>query len=153
MILKPPANHRSLSANAETKPAPNRANPNWANLNHQRRRLAEKRGRFAEWKVRWFLWFKGYRLIARRWRCAAGEIDLILRHRNWLIFAEIKYRQHGMTNQILSRRQQQRITKAASLFLAKNQTFTTFDCQFDFIIMQAGQNFGIGKITHIRNAW
>ena len=153
MIPKPPANHRSLSANAETKPAPNRANPNRANPNHQRRRLAEKRGRFAEWKVRWFLWFKGYRLIARRWRCAAGEIDLILRHRNRLIFAEIKYRQHGMTNQILSRRQQQRITKAASLFLAKNPTFTTFDCQFDFIILQAGQNFGIGKITHIRNAW
>jgi Holliday junction resolvase-like predicted endonuclease len=58
-----------------------------------------------------------------------------------------------MTDQILSQRQQQRITNAASLFLAKNPTFTTFDCQFDFIIMQAGQNFGFGKITHIHNAW
>ena len=124
-----------------------------AKPNHQHRQLAEKRGRFAEFKVRWFLWFNGYRLIARRWRCAAGEIDLILQHRNRLIFAEVKYRQHGMTDQILSQRQQQRITKAASLFLAKNPTFTTFDCQFDFIIMQAGQNFGFGKITHIHNAW
>ena len=68
-------------------------------------------------------------------------------------FAEVKYRQHGMTDQILSQRQQQRITKAASLFLAKNPTFTTFDCQFDFIIMQAGHNFGFDKITHIHNAW
>ena len=97
-----------------------------AKPNHQHRQLAEKRGRFAEFKVRWFLWFKGYRLIARRWRCAAGEIDLILRHRNRLIFAEVKYRQHGMTDQILSQRQQQRITKAASLFLAKNPDIYNF---------------------------
>jgi Holliday junction resolvase-like predicted endonuclease len=39
------------------------------------------------------------------------------------------------------------------LFLAKNPTFTTFACQFDFINTQAGQNFGFGKITHIHNAW
>jgi Holliday junction resolvase-like predicted endonuclease len=58
-----------------------------------------------------------------------------------------------MTDQILSQRLRQRITKAASLCLSKNLKFTTFDCQFDFIIMQAGQNFGIGKITYIRNAW
>ena len=121
--------------------------------NHQHHKLAKNRGRFAEFKVRWFLWFRGYRPIAQRWRCSAGEIDLILRHRNRLIFAKVKYRQHGMTDQILSRRQQQRITKAASLFLAKNPTFTTFDCQFDFIIMQAEKNFGIGKIAHIHNAW
>jgi putative endonuclease len=115
--------------------------------------VGQKRGQFAEFKLRWFLWFKSYRLIAKRWRCAAGEIDLILRRRNRLIFAVVKYRKHGMTDQILSRRQQQRITKAASLFLAKSPTFTTFDCKFDFIIMQAGQNFWIGKITHIHNAW
>jgi len=42
-----------------------------------------------------------------------------------------------MTNQILSRHQQQRITKTTSLFLAKNPKSITFDCQFDFIIMQA----------------
>ena len=124
-----------------------------AKPNHQHRQLAEKRGQFAQFKLRWFLWFKSYRLIAKRWRCAAGEIDIILRWRNRLIFAVVKYRQHGMTDQILSRRQQQRITKAASLFLAKNPTSTTFDCQFDFIIMQAGQNYGIDKINHIHNAW
>ena len=73
--------------------------------NHQHHKLAENRGRFVEFKVRWFLCFKGYRLIAQQWRCSAGEIDLILRHRNRLIFAEVKYRQHGLTDQILSRRQ------------------------------------------------
>ena len=121
--------------------------------NHQHHKLAKNRGRFAEFEVRWVLWFKGYRLIAQRRRCSAGEIDLILRHCNRLIFTEVKYRQHGMTDQILSRRQQQRITKAASLFLAKNPTFTTFGCQFYVLIMQAENNFGIGEIAHIHHAW
>jgi Holliday junction resolvase-like predicted endonuclease len=58
-----------------------------------------------------------------------------------------------MTNQILSRRQQQSITKAASLFLNRNPTFITFDYQFGFLIVQSGQSCGIGKITHIHNAW
>ena len=42
---------------------------------------------------------------------------------------------------------------ADTQILAKSPTFTTFDCKFDLIIMQAGQNFWIGKITHIHNAW
>ncbi|MDB4599370.1 hypothetical protein OAI25_01515 [Alphaproteobacteria bacterium] len=58
-----------------------------------------------------------------------------------------------MADQILSRRQQQRITKVASLFLAKNLTSTSFERQLNFIVMQARQNFGIGKITHVHNAW
>jgi len=57
-----------------------------------------------------------------------------------------------MADQILSRRQQQRITKVASLFLAKNLTSTSFERQLNFIVMQARQNFGIGKITHAHNA-
>ena len=56
-----------------------------AKSNHPRRQLAE-------WKVRWFLRFKGYWLIARRRRCAAGEIDLILGRNNRLIFTEVNYR-------------------------------------------------------------
>jgi Holliday junction resolvase-like predicted endonuclease len=58
-----------------------------------------------------------------------------------------------MADQILSLRQHQRITKIASLFLAKNLTFTSFNCRLNFIVMQARQNYGIGKITHVHNAW
>jgi Holliday junction resolvase-like predicted endonuclease len=57
-----------------------------------------------------------------------------------------------MTDHLLPQHQQQRITKLALLFLAKNPTFAAFDRQFDFIIMQAEHNFGISKITHIHNA-
>jgi hypothetical protein len=48
-------------------------------------KIGRKRGQFAEFKVRWFLWLKGYQLIAKRWRCTAGKIDLILQYRNRLI--------------------------------------------------------------------
>jgi hypothetical protein len=42
---------------------------------------------------------------------------------------------------------------SGTLFLAKNPTFATFDCQIDFIIMQAEHSFGIGKFTHNHNVW
>ena len=124
-----------------------------AKMRKRKRQRAEQAGRLAEWKIRWVLWCKGYRLIHRRWRCVAGEIDLILRRRNLLVFAEVKYRQHGITDRIITPHQQQRISKAAAFFLAKNQRFTTFDCRFDFIAIEPGSRFGFGRIPHIHNAW
>lgn len=74
-----------------------------AKMRKRKRQRAEQAGRLAEWKIRWLLWCKGYRLIHRRWRCVAGEIDLILRRRNLLVFAEVKYRQHRITDRIIRR--------------------------------------------------
>ncbi|MCR4283578.1 MAG: YraN family protein, partial [Bauldia sp.] len=41
------------------------------------RRAAEKRGRRAETLAAWLLRLKGYRVLARRYKTPAGEIDLI----------------------------------------------------------------------------
>ena len=38
---------------------------------------------------------KGYRVIARNFRCKAGEIDIIARHGDVLCFAEVKTRRPG----------------------------------------------------------
>ena len=34
----------------------------------------------------------GYEIITRNWRCSAGEIDIIARHRGELVFVEVKTR-------------------------------------------------------------
>ena len=33
---------------------------------------------------------KGYRILARRYRSPAGEIDIVARRRNALVFVEVK---------------------------------------------------------------
>jgi Holliday junction resolvase-like predicted endonuclease len=43
----------------------------------QGRRQAERHRHFAERVAPWWFQLCSYRILARRWRCAAGEIDLI----------------------------------------------------------------------------
>ncbi len=56
------------------------------------RRASERKGRFAELAAAWFLRAKGYRILARRVRTAAGEIDLVARKGDTLVFCEVKAR-------------------------------------------------------------
>lgn len=56
------------------------------------RALAEQRGRRGEWQAAWFLRLKGWRILARRLRTARGEIDLIARRGQTVVFVEVKWR-------------------------------------------------------------
>jgi putative endonuclease len=38
---------------------------------------------------------RGYHAVARNWRCAIGELDLVLHRRGLLVFCEVKTRSHG----------------------------------------------------------
>ena len=56
------------------------------------RRRRESKGRRAETIAAWYLVAKGYRILARRVRTRVGEIDIVARHRDSLIFVEVKAR-------------------------------------------------------------
>lgn len=49
-------------------------------------------GKYGEDLAASFLKDRGYSVIERNWRCSIGEIDLIARHKNFLVFVEVKTR-------------------------------------------------------------
>jgi putative endonuclease len=51
-----------------------------------RRQRAERAGRRAETIALWYLRLKLYRLLARRYRTSAGEIDLVMKHGRAIVF-------------------------------------------------------------------
>lgn len=57
-----------------------------------RRRRNDAKGRRAETIAALFLQLKGYRILDRRVRTRVGEIDLVARKGNTLVFVEVKAR-------------------------------------------------------------
>ena len=53
-------------------------------------------GRGGEAMAEEFLRAKGYRLLARRFRLRNGEIDLVMRDRETIVFIEVRTRRSGV---------------------------------------------------------
>lgn len=101
-----------------------------------KRQAAFLLGLSAEMRAAAFLLAKGYRIAARRWRSAAGEIDIVARRGNLLIFVEVKAR--GTFDDAaysVTPRQQQRIAAAAAIWLADNASDAQRDMRFDAVLV------------------
>ncbi|MCY6383045.1 YraN family protein [Hoeflea prorocentri] len=58
----------------------------------QKKKRAYRRGHIAEWLAALALSLKGYRIVARRFRTKAGEVDLIARKGDLVALIEVKAR-------------------------------------------------------------
>lgn len=99
-----------------------------------RRRGRERAGRFAETAAAWLLRLKGYRVLARRFSTPVGELDLVARRGDLLLFVEVKRRPATATAmEALLPRQQQRIARAASHYLQHRPWLAPCAVRFDLI--------------------
>jgi putative endonuclease len=97
---------------------------------------AFRTGLSAESKAAAYLMMKGFRIAARRWRCPAGEIDIVARRGNLLIFVEVKARDRlDDAAYSVTPRQQRRIADAAGAWLATHPDDATCDMRFDAILV------------------
>jgi putative endonuclease len=101
-----------------------------------RRRAAERRGKSAERLCLWYLRLKGYRILARRYKTPAGEIDLIVRRGDTLAAIEVKARaDFDSANEAISYRQQQRIMRAIAHFLGRRPDLAMLAARFDVMLV------------------
>ncbi|MGC8202134.1 YraN family protein [Aliiroseovarius sp. PTFE2010] len=92
---------------------------------------------------------RGYSLAQRRYRGPGGEIDLIVRGRDSVIFVEVKAsKTHAQAAARVSARQAARIQTSASAFVANEPAGQLTDMRFDVALVDAS-----GAIEILENAF
>ncbi|MSU89558.1 YraN family protein [Rhodobacteraceae bacterium 2CG4] len=92
---------------------------------------------------------EGGQELARRVRTPAGEIDLIVRLGEDIVFVEVKARRsHGAAAAAVSARQQERIVTAAQIWLDRAGHSSLTPCRFDVVTVDA-----VGEARRIENAF
>ncbi len=109
-----------------------------------RGRIAHHAGDAAEQQVARHYRRRGYDVLARRWRGAAGEIDLILRDAATVVFVEVKKGPSiARAAERINARQMQRIMVSAQEFLADQPSGALTDMRFDAALVDAQGAFEI----------
>lgn len=115
----------------------------------KRGRTAYRLGLRAEGLAALLLRLKGYRILARRLKTPAGEIDMVVRRGRVLALVEVKARGgSGMAVEALGARQRQRLERAAAHFLGRNPALGDLDLRFDMVLVAPRR-----LPLHMADAW
>lgn len=100
------------------------------------RRRRERRGRLSELVAAAFLVLKGYRILARRHRSRAGEIDLIAVRGRRLAFVEVKLRPTMEAAEAAKTRgQAQRMARAAEQWVWRHPAYRNHEIGLDALLL------------------
>lgn len=97
----------------------------------------------------------GYKIIVRNFRCKQGEIDIIAKEKNEIIFIEVKTRTNikfGYPAEAVNKLKQNHIHKAIQYYLYKNNV-TDYNIRIDVveIYLKYSNNRYLSKINHIKD--
>jgi putative endonuclease len=99
---------------------------------------------------------RGYRLLARSQRSRLGEIDLIARDGEWLVFVEVKTRaghQRGHPVEAVDDRKQRRIVRLAEQWLKRHPQSEGVRIRFDVIGVVCPPDGSPPVVTHLEHAF
>lgn len=114
-----------------------------------KKQKAYRDGLFAETLAAWLLRLKGFRILERRFKCPSGEVDLIARRGQLLVFVEVKRRAHlDEAAFAIHETQMRRIHKAAETYLTRTASPASLRLRFDAILVAPS-----GRFRHLTDAW
>jgi putative endonuclease len=96
---------------------------------------------------------KGFRIIATNLHSAYGEVDIIAKQEDTIIFVEVKTRSSSIENALksVSLRKQQKLVRTAQVFLSKNPEYEDFYTRFDVIAVVVNNHKT--EIKHLEEAF
>lgn len=113
-----------------------------------RRAEAEKHGRRGEVLAAWWLRLCGWRILARRVKLKAGEVDIVARKGRTLAFVEVKWRRDpGRLDEAIDAYRLRRVARAAEALVPRYARHGD-DVRIDVILVAPGR-----WPRRIANAW
>lgn len=109
----------------------------WENLV---RKTTREIGLEYETKAKRYLLSRGLLFLDSNFLCKSGEIDLIFKEQDTIVFVEVKYRQcanFGSSSEMVSQNKLMRLKRAAMCYLVtRGFSEQTTACRFDLIAIQ-----------------
>uniref|UniRef100_UPI00349FDD42 YraN family protein n=1 Tax=Saccharibacillus sp. CPCC 101409 TaxID=3058041 RepID=UPI00349FDD42 len=138
------------SAGNEDPPRPKRSPASVHNA-HTRK----DKGRAAEEAAALYLQRQGWTVTERNWSCRAGELDLIARRAETILFVEVRSRSgtgFGLPAESVDARKVRKVRRTAEIYL---QRFGLLDrrIRFDVIAVMLGRELEIRSLEHIEEAF
>lgn len=97
----------------------------------------------------------GYKILEYNYRCRLGEIDIVAKDGEYMVFCEVKYRsdrKRGNPLEAVDFRKQQTIFRCAMFYLTEHG-FENIPCRFDVIGIE-GEPYNVNnKVSYIKNAF
>jgi putative endonuclease len=103
-----------------------------------------------------YLRLKGYKILERNYRVPQGEIDLVCRKGDTIVFVEVKRRKtlsRGSPLEAVTTQKISRLSAAGAVYLSRHNG-ETLNVRFDVVALSPSKNiFGIPRIQHLSNAF
>ena len=108
-----------------------------------------EKGRAAEILAQRYLERQGLRLVENNYTCRFGDIDLVMRHQDTLVFVEVRYRKslrYGSSAESVDWRKQQKLLACAKHYLQKKKAGAV-KCRFDVMALSP-KNIGESGVNY-----
>ncbi len=119
------------------------------------RRAREIAGRKAEDHVARWLKLRGWKILAERFKTGEGEVDLIARRKNVIVFVEVKQREKlPVIEDVVTQTNITRVMDAAEIWVGRNfETLgSDFEIRFDLALIE-GRVHPLSNVKYIENAF
>lgn len=93
---------------------------------------------------------KGYQILEYNFRCGIGEVDLIAKDGEYIVFIEVKYRKNqefGSPAEAVTKAKQRTLSKVADYYIVRNKLPLFFSYRFDVVTI-CGES-----MAHYKNAF
>ena len=98
----------------------------------------------------------GLDILERNFRCKLGEIDIIARDKQCVVFVEVRSRgpsRFGVAAASVTPAKQRKLARAAGLYLQRKGWSSSVTCRFDVIAFDTGAAGERDHVQWLRNAF